>query len=183
MDTAVVLQIRAGLELIEADLAATRGHLADLARRHRDTPMAGRTHLQHALPITFGYKAAIWLSALRPPCRAPWRNFARACCSPNSAAPPARSPRSARAANRAQPRRTRSRTRPRRPAITWHVARDGIAETVQFLALLAGSLGKIAFDVMLMSADRVRRGGRTVCRRPRLQLDDAAKAQPDLVRD
>jgi 3-carboxy-cis,cis-muconate cycloisomerase len=38
------------------------------------------------------------------------------------------------------------------PPITWHVARDGIAETVQFLALLGGSLGKIAFDVMLMSA-------------------------------
>ena len=38
------------------------------------------------------------------------------------------------------------------PAITWHVARDAIAETVQFLALLGGSLGKIAFDVMLMSA-------------------------------
>src|ERR1044071_1616490 len=63
MDTAVVLQIRDGLRLIEADLAAVRGHLADLARRYRDTPMAGRTHLQHALPITFGYKAAVWLSA------------------------------------------------------------------------------------------------------------------------
>jgi 3-carboxy-cis,cis-muconate cycloisomerase len=38
------------------------------------------------------------------------------------------------------------------PAISWHVARDGIAETVQFLALLGGSLGKIAYDVMLMSS-------------------------------
>src|SRR5260221_5665403 len=38
------------------------------------------------------------------------------------------------------------------PAITWHVARDAIAETVQFLALLGGSLGKIAFDIMMMSA-------------------------------
>jgi 3-carboxy-cis,cis-muconate cycloisomerase len=38
------------------------------------------------------------------------------------------------------------------PAITWHVARDTIAETVQFLALVGGSLGKIADDVMLMSA-------------------------------
>ncbi|HEV8678749.1 MAG TPA: lyase family protein, partial [Stellaceae bacterium] len=58
MDTAAVLQIREGLRLIEADLDAVRGHLAGLARRWRDTPMAGRTHLQHALPITFGYKAA-----------------------------------------------------------------------------------------------------------------------------
>src|SRR5439155_25023760 len=38
------------------------------------------------------------------------------------------------------------------PSITWHVARDGIAETVQFLALLGSSLGKIAYDVMLMAA-------------------------------
>ena len=38
------------------------------------------------------------------------------------------------------------------PPITWHVARDPIVETVQFLALLGGSLGKIAFDIMLMSA-------------------------------
>src|SRR5947207_9733402 len=46
MDTAAVLQIRTGLDLIEADLTALRNHLAALARRWRDTPMAGRTHLQ-----------------------------------------------------------------------------------------------------------------------------------------
>ena len=63
MDTAAVLQIRDGLRLIDADLATLRGNLAGLARRYRDTPMAGRTHLQHALPITFGYKAAVWLAA------------------------------------------------------------------------------------------------------------------------
>src|SRR3981189_810770 len=79
MDTAVVLQIRAGLALIEEDLTAVRSHLAQLARKYRDTPMAGRTHLQHALPVTFGYKAAVWLFALdrhadrlrEPPPRAP----------------------------------------------------------------------------------------------------------------
>src|SRR6202035_3571633 len=43
MDTAAVLQIRNGLRLIEADLALLRGHLVGLARRYRDTPMAGRT--------------------------------------------------------------------------------------------------------------------------------------------
>src|SRR5204862_5596365 len=48
MDTAAVLQIRAGLALIEAELAALRRDLAGLARRYRDAPMAGRTHLQHA---------------------------------------------------------------------------------------------------------------------------------------
>ena len=39
--------------------------LTALAAKHRDTVMAGRTHLQHALPVTFGYKAAVWLSMIR----------------------------------------------------------------------------------------------------------------------
>jgi 3-carboxy-cis,cis-muconate cycloisomerase len=51
--------------LIEQDLAAIADSLADLARRHRDTPMAGRSNLQQAVPITFGYKVATWLSAIR----------------------------------------------------------------------------------------------------------------------
>src|SRR5499426_4196143 len=64
MDTAVVLQMRAALALIDSDLVALDQTLAQLATTHRTTVMAGRTHLQHALPITFGYKAAVWLSAL-----------------------------------------------------------------------------------------------------------------------
>jgi 3-carboxy-cis,cis-muconate cycloisomerase len=152
MDTAMVLQIRAGLELIEADLDAARGHAADLARRHRDTPMAGRTHLQHALPVTFGYKAAIWLSALdrhaarlaelRP--RVLVAQFGGAAGTLASLGQGAEI--------------VESRSELARelglgdPPITWHVARDGIAETVQWLALIGGSLAKIAFDVMLMSA-------------------------------
>ncbi len=152
MDTAVVLQIRAGLALIEADLGAVRGHLADLARRYRDTPMAGRTHLQHALPVTFGYKAAVWLSALdrhaerlsqlRP--RVLAAQFGGAAGTLASLG------------NGADVVRSRAGLALELglgdPPITWHVARDGIAETVQTLALLTGSLGKIAFDVMLMSA-------------------------------
>ena len=62
MDTAVILQVRDGLAIIEQDIAALRETLADLSRRYRDTPMAGRTHLQQALPVTFGYKTAIWLA-------------------------------------------------------------------------------------------------------------------------
>ena len=64
MDTAVVLQVRRALELVEADLIQYIVLLGDLAKRHRDVPMAGRTHLQHALPITFGYKVAIWRDPL-----------------------------------------------------------------------------------------------------------------------
>jgi 3-carboxy-cis,cis-muconate cycloisomerase len=152
MDTAVVLQIRAGLELIDEDLTAVRGHLAELAKRYRDTPMAGRTHLQHALPITFGYKAAVWLSALdrhadrlrelRP--RVLLAQFGGAAGTLASLGD-GRDSLETRAA-------LASELGLRDPSITWHVTRDGIAETVQTLALLLGSLGKIALDVMLMSA-------------------------------
>jgi 3-carboxy-cis,cis-muconate cycloisomerase len=152
MDTAVVLQIRAGLALIEDDLTAIRGHLVELARRHRNTPMAGRTHLQHALPVTFGYKAAVWLSALdrhadrlrelRP--RVLLAQFGGAAGTLASLGDGEES-----LATRAEFARELGLGD---PSITWHVTRDGVAETVQVLALLLGSLGKIAFDVMLMSA-------------------------------
>ncbi len=152
MDTAVVLQIRAGLDLIEADLAAARGHLADLASRHRATPMAGRTHLQHALPVTFGYKAAVWLSALDRHAERLAQLRPRVLMAQlGGAAGTLASLGEGGAA-------VACRTELARelglgdPPITWHVARDGIAETVQLLALLGGSLAKIAFDVMLMSA-------------------------------
>jgi 3-carboxy-cis,cis-muconate cycloisomerase len=64
MDTANVLQIRSALGIVARDLQEVRDRLVDLARKYRDTPMAGRTHLQQALPITFGYKAAVWLSSI-----------------------------------------------------------------------------------------------------------------------
>jgi 3-carboxy-cis,cis-muconate cycloisomerase len=62
MDTAVVLQIRAGLGIVADDIVVLRKTLAELALRYRDTPMAGRTHLQQALPVTFGSKCAVWLA-------------------------------------------------------------------------------------------------------------------------
>src|SRR5690606_34686633 len=61
MDTANALQIKEALALVESDIRALRKILQELASTYKDTPMAGRTHLQQALPITFGYKCAIWL--------------------------------------------------------------------------------------------------------------------------
>ncbi|HEX5454952.1 MAG TPA: adenylosuccinate lyase family protein [Stellaceae bacterium] len=152
MDTAAVLQVRDGLALIAADLDRMRGHLADLARRWRDAPMAGRTHLQHALPITFGFKAAVWLSAfdrhaarlaeLRPRVLVVEFGGAAGTLASLGEGEPALASR----------RELARELGLGEPAITWHVARDAVAETVQFLALLGGSLGKVAFDVMLMSA-------------------------------
>ena len=150
MDTAVVLQLREGLRIVGEDLAALRGILAALARRHRDTPMAGRTHLQHALPITFGYKVAIWLDMfdrhverleqLKP--RVLVGQFAGAAGTLASLGDKGLDVQAALCAELGLAV----------PASTWHVARDGFAEAVNFLALVTGSLGKIALDVMIMAS-------------------------------
>ena len=64
LDTALVLLARDALRRVRDDLAATGDDLAALARAHRDTVMAGRTLTQHAVPTTFGLKAAQWLVAV-----------------------------------------------------------------------------------------------------------------------
>ncbi|MEA5671495.1 adenylosuccinate lyase family protein [Pseudomonas sp. MH2] len=148
MDTAVVLQVRAALAIVERDILAVRGLLAGLAQRYRDTPMAGRTHLQHALPITFGYKCAVWLSMfdrhaerlveLRP--RVEVGQFAGAAGTLASLGDKGLEVQEALMAELSL----------NVPQATWHVARDGLAEALNFLGLVTGSLGKVALDVMMM---------------------------------
>ncbi len=64
VDTAAVLVSRRALELVLADAAAVTAACAGLADAHRATPMVARTLLQHAVPTTFGYKAATWLAGV-----------------------------------------------------------------------------------------------------------------------
>lgn len=148
MDNAVVLQLRDALALVEADVAALRDILAALAQRHRDTPMAGRTHLQQALPVTFGYKAAVWLSmfdrhAERLRQAAPRVLVGQFGGAAGTLASLGERGLEVRAALMRELRLGEA-------SITWHVARDGLAEAVQLLGLVTGSLAKIATDVMLM---------------------------------
>lgn len=150
MDTANVLQVREGLAVVEADIRELRGILAALSQKHRDTPMAGRTHLQHALPVTFGYKVAIWLAMfdrhqerlaeLRK--RVLVVQFAGAAGTLASLGDKGLEVQAALADELGLAV----------PATTWHVARDGFAEAVNLLALVTGSLGKIALDIMIMAS-------------------------------
>jgi adenylosuccinate lyase/3-carboxy-cis,cis-muconate cycloisomerase len=64
LDTGLALQIRSALVPIGRDLERSTAAAVRLAGEHRDTPMAGRTHGQHAVPITFGLKAATWADEL-----------------------------------------------------------------------------------------------------------------------
>jgi 3-carboxy-cis,cis-muconate cycloisomerase len=153
MDCAAVLQVRAGLRIVGQDIAVVRGSLAALSRRHRDTVMAGRTHLQQALPVTLGHKAAVWLAMfqrhaarleeLKP--RVEVAQFGGAAGTLASLG-----------SKGLEVRRHLARELGlAEPDITWHVARDGLAEAVQFLALVTGSLAKIATDIMLLMTTEV----------------------------
>lgn len=153
VDTALALQCRAALALIEAECAAILAGLAGLARRHRATPCVGRTYGQHAAPISFGYKVATWglgiaeVAAQAPQIRARMLT-----------------------ASLGGPVGTLAGLGPDGPAIAdrfaaecglgvdpvaWHTRRSRIAETGAWLARLMGSLAKLATDVVALAATEV----------------------------
>jgi 3-carboxy-cis,cis-muconate cycloisomerase len=147
-DTAAVIQIREALSLVENDLRVLSGSLARLARRYRDTPMAGRSMLQHAVPITFGLKAAEVLAAvarhrtrlndLRP--RALIGQFGGAVGTLASLG----------ARGLEVQRELMKALQLGEPEIAWHTHRDAFAEIGGFLAMMTGTLAKFATDLKLM---------------------------------
>ena len=152
-DTATVLQIREALALVEADIDAIGDALADLAARHRDTVMAGRSNLQQAVPITFGYKMATVLAAfdrhkqrlkeLRP--RVLVGEFGGAAGTLSSLGKDGLKVQEALMAELGLGQ----------PEIAWHTVRDRIAEVGCFLGLVTGVCGKIALDIKLMMQTEV----------------------------
>jgi 3-carboxy-cis,cis-muconate cycloisomerase len=152
-DTATVLQLREALELVEGELTAISAAMADLAARHRDTPMIGRSNLQQAVPITFGYKVAGLLSAierhrerlaqLRP--RALVGEFAGASGTLASLSE----------GGLATQAGLMQELGLGQPDIAWHTIRDNIAEVGCFLGLVTGTLGKFSTDVKLMMQTEV----------------------------
>ena len=150
MDTANVLQIRSALGIVARDLAEVRDRLADLARKYRDTPMAGRTHLQQALPITFGYKAAVWLSSIDRHIERVEQALPRILVGEFAGATGTLA--SIGEGGLEMQKFFCEELGLGQPAMTWHVARDGFAEAVTLLGLVTGTLGKIATDIMMMSA-------------------------------
>ena len=155
-DTGLMLQAKAAYAIILRDLKALAVALADLARRERDTLMPGRTHGQHATPITFGFKVAVWLDEVRRHIermeqaapRVFVGEFAGASTTLASiGADPARA--------LAVQRRLMADLGLGIPAIGWHAARDRFAELGSLLALVAGTMGKIAHEVILLQKSEV----------------------------
>ena len=152
-DTATVLQIREALTLIEADIDAIAAALAGLARKHRDTPMAGRSNLQQAVPITFGYKMATLLAAFG---RHKQRlNELRARVLVGEFGGAAGTLASLGGRGLEVQAELMKELKLGVPPIAWHTQRDTIAEAGCFLGLLAGTCGKLALDVKLMMQTEV----------------------------
>ena len=64
IDTGMALQLKEAIGVLKEDLNQLRDTLADRAKEHRDTVMIGRTHAQHAVPMTFGLKLAAYVSEI-----------------------------------------------------------------------------------------------------------------------
>lgn len=153
MDDASMLQIKAALKIVKRYLHELVSILQRLAAEHRDTPTAGRTHLQHALPCTFGYKCAVYLSGIERHLSR-LQGIEKRCLYVQFGGA---SGTLASLGSDDKGLRTRAYLAEElglaNPPITWHVVRDNIAEILNFLALVGGSLGKIALDVIVMSSN------------------------------
>ncbi|MCS6849468.1 MAG: adenylosuccinate lyase [Anaerolineae bacterium] len=153
MDTALVLQLKDAVALFEQRLHDLQSTLAELARCHRETIMPGRTHGQHALPITFGFKVAIWLDEFR-------RHTMRLReCKPRVLVGQFGGAVGTLAGVGEHGFEIRRRMMARLglgvPAISWHVAHDGFAEFAGIVAMLAGTCGKIAHEVIALQKSEV----------------------------
>lgn len=153
MDTGLVLQLRGAFDLIDADLARLADVLARLAKKHKRTPMAGRTWLQQAVPITFGLKAAGALSAVERH-RTQWHGLrARGLVIQFGGAAGTLASLGGRGLDVAIALAAELKLGV--PDLPWHAHRDRVAEVATTLGLLVGTLGKIAHDVSLMMQTEV----------------------------
>ena len=153
LDTANALRIRDALEIIRELLETVIVQLAQLARTHRSTIMAGRTHTQQALPIAFGFKVASWLAPLlrhheRLRELEPRINVVQFGGAVGTLAALGNRGLEVQALVAAE-------LNLNEPLMPWHTQRDNIAELAGWLALVTSSLGKIAQDVLLLAQTEI----------------------------
>lgn len=166
-DTAVVLQLRNTIKLVEQNLDGIIAALQDLCEKHKTTPMAARSNLQQAVPISFGFKMARLLASFQ-------RHHQRlqelklrllvlqfsgaagtlATLSESSSYGPPPPPTTQPLGMRCQELLARELDLAV-PAIAWHTERDSPAEVSNFLAVLTATCAKFATDLKLMMQTEV----------------------------
>ena len=146
-DTGLVLQMRDAFDILQRDLDSLSKGLADLAQKHRSTPMAGRTLMQQAMPTTFGVKVAGWLDSITRHRERFAEVRERALVvqvggAVGTLAALGEKGLEIMAALAAE-------LKLGLPATPWHTQRDRVAEVASTLGLCVGTLGKIARDISL----------------------------------
>lgn len=157
MDCALALQMCEGLEQTNAALLRIADLLGGFAETHARSLQAGRTNQQHALPLSFGFKAAVWhagvlrhigrLAQARQ--RASMGQLGGAVGTLASLGDLGHDTR----------RRVLGSLGLDEPAIAWHCMRDGPAETALLLPQIAATLGKIGRDLLMLSSTEVGEAG------------------------
>jgi len=153
MDTALMLAVKDMCEAISLKLQSIMASLASLCERYAAAPMMGRTHNIHALPITFGYKAAIWGDELMRALDRLEQSRSRVLAMQMSGAVGSMVSFDGRGSE--IQKLMAAELDLAVPAICWHAARDRFAEYTGQLALLAGLMGRIAQEIYLLMGSEI----------------------------
>ena len=153
MDTALVLQVRDALGVLETALGRVIERLARMARRYRASVMPGRTRSQQAVPIPFGLKAAGWLAPLLRHRTRLAELRPRVLAVQLGGAAGTLEPLGERGVDVAEA--LAGELRLSTPPMPWHTQRDALGEVAGWLSLVTGSLAKMAQDVILLAQTEI----------------------------
>jgi len=149
IDSAEVLRLKEVYKIIRRDLLEIRENLVSLAEKHKNIPIAGRTHGQHAIPTTFGLKVAVWIMEINRHLerleegkkRLFYGSFFGAVGNLASLGEKGLEVKNL----------TMEYLDLKSPLVSWHTSRDSFAEFVSILAMISSTFGKIANEVVTLS--------------------------------
>ncbi|WP_370947365.1 adenylosuccinate lyase family protein [Amycolatopsis sp. cg5] len=157
LDSAMMLVTSRVFARILTELRSCAEGMAELARQHRRTPMAGRTLTQHAVPITFGLKASVWLKLVLDTIERVERVVLPASLGGAAGTLSAYGEYAAQAGVRGGIELIEpfARHLGLEPSVPWHSIRTPIADIAGALVFVAGALGKFALDVQVLTRTEI----------------------------
>lgn len=153
MDNGMVLQIKEALPLIKKLLEKTYKEALRISAEHKNTVMAGRTHVIHALPITFGFKTAMWAQEIRRSLDRLKEITPRVLVGQLSGAVGTMASQEGKGLE--MQKLMMEDLGLNIPVISWHPSRDHMAEYVSTLAIIAGTIGRIAREILSLQRTEI----------------------------
>lgn len=153
LDTSFMLSIKRGFEVTYRDAREAEGYILELVKTHKNTIMAGRSHTQQAIPITFGYKAAVWASELRRDLKRMQECYRR--CFVGELAGAVGTMAGFGENGIAVSEMSIKKLNLDVPEIAWHVSRDRLAEIVTTLGILSCTFGRIGKEIASLQSTEV----------------------------